>query len=216
MQPIAATLHPLTLGPPSPAAPSARDSEAIVSAHTERFDPEPHRASLTRFARCVLGGEAEAEDAVQETLLAALRTHRAFAGRSSMRTWLHGILKHKIADALRRQAREVHLDDDSDDDAIDRLFTADGHWRRPPSLAQDPEASLSQRQFLDALEACIGSLPRNTARVFTLREVMGLDIAEICRTLGISQNHCSVMLFRARLKLRSMLEQHWAATADRA
>ncbi len=214
MQPIAATLHPLAFGLPLPAAPAAHESESMASAPAERFDPEPHRASLTRFARCVLGNEAEAEDAVQETLLAALHTPRAFAGRSSMRTWLHGILKHKIADALRRQAREVHLDD-SDDDAIDRLFTADGHWRRPPSLPQDPEASLSQRQFLDALEACIASLPRNTARVFTLREVMGLDIAEISRSLGISENHCSVMLFRARLKLRAMLEQHWAATADR-
>src|SRR5918999_978165 len=78
----------------------------------ETFDPsraEEYRAYLMRYALLQLRDTTAAEDAVQETLLAALQTATRFASRSSVKTWLVGILKHKIIDAHRRQAREQPL-----------------------------------------------------------------------------------------------------------
>lgn len=179
-----------------------------------QIDPgelEQHRAQLMRYALWLLGSRAAAEDAVQDTLLAALQAPANFAGRSSIRTWLFGILKHKIADTFRRQSRELPLEDDDDDGANEprALFTEDGQWREPPSDWGDPEAALSQRRFFDVLERCIDRLPKNAARVFTMREILGMETPEICAAVGITANNCFVMLHRARTTLRTLLEQDW-------
>ncbi len=172
---------------------------------------EQFRAPLTRYATWLLGSTATAEDAVQDTLLAALQSPQGFAGRSSLKTWLFGILKHKIADSFRRQSREVPLPDDSATEATDPavLYLDNGHWREPPSNWGDPEAALSQRKFFEVLERCIERLPKNTARVFTMRELMGMETDEICAAVGITTSNCFVMLHRARSTLRGYLEQEW-------
>src|SRR5687768_3076087 len=89
---------------------------------------EKHRPQLLRFALLHLRDAAAAEDAVQETLLAALQSGGGFAGQSTVRTWLVGILKHKIVDHLRRQARQQPLDEESSADDVDSLFQPDGHY----------------------------------------------------------------------------------------
>ncbi len=172
---------------------------------------EQHRLQLMKYALWLLKNPAAAEDAVQETLLAALQSPENFGGRSSVRTWLFGILKHKITDTFRRQAREQPLEDDSDSgsDEPGVLFTEDGRWREPPSHWGDPEAAFSQRRFFDVLDRCIDCLPKNTARVFTMREVMGMETDEICKEVGITPGNCFVMLHRARMTLRGLLEQNW-------
>lgn len=179
------------------------------------LDLERHRRSLTAYARHALRNAADAEDAVQDTLVAALNAPQNFGGRSSLQTWLHGILKHKIIDIFRRRAREsvceMPIDDELPDES-DALFTADGHWRVAPARWSNPEALLERRDLVRTLEACIACLPENTARVFTLREVMGLEVSEICEVLRLSPDNCYVMLHRARMKLRSLLEQRWFAT----
>src|SRR5687767_4183065 len=170
-----------------------------------------YRAPLLRFATLMLRNQAEAEDVVQDTLLAALQS-ATFAGRSSVKTWLVGILKHKINDAFRRGSRYVPLQDADDVESLDDTnlqFTDDGHWRRSPSHWSDPEAALSQRKFFELLERCIGSLPKNTAQVFIMREVMGMETEQICEAVGITRSNCFVMLHRARTKLRAQLEQLW-------
>lgn len=179
--------------------------------HVDPRELEQHRAQLTRYALWLLGSRAAAEDAVQDTLLAALQAPANFAGRSSLRTWLFGILKHKVADTFRRQAREVPLADDDEDGSHEprSLFTEDGQWREPPSEWGDPEQALSQRRFFEALERCIDKLPTNAARVFTMRELLGMETPEICAAAGITPNNCFVMLHRARSALRTMLEQDW-------
>jgi RNA polymerase sigma-70 factor (ECF subfamily) len=181
----------------------------IATATLEQAELATHRPSLMRFALQHLRNRAQAEDAVQDTLLAALEGARRFAGESSVRTWLMGILRHKILDCFRREGREVRLEGcDDDAEAIDRLFLENGHFRKPPADWGDPEAALGRREFFEALERGLERLPAKTARAFHLREVMGLSTEEICQTLGVSAQNCWIMLYRARMSLRQSLEEH--------
>jgi RNA polymerase sigma-70 factor (ECF subfamily) len=178
---------------------------------------DPHRGYLLRVARLQLRDEALAEDVVQETLLAAL-SGGGFSGRSSLRTWLTGILKHKIVDAIRRKQREPtaasafgDIESEMDVEDLDAKFTERGSWNAQPADWGDPEAALNQRRFLDMMEVCLEKLPPNTARVFMMREVMELETDEICKELAINANNLWVILYRARMALRQCLEQNWFA-----
>src|SRR3954466_7885688 len=173
---------------------------------------EEERPYLLRYARLQLRDASAAEDAVQEALLAALAGESGFGGRSNLRTWLTGILKHKIVDSIRRDARETTrsapLGEDGESD-LDALFDSTGHWHEFPGAWSDPDASLTQKQFFAALEECLGRLPAKTARVFMLREHMGFETDEICKELGITSTHCWVLLYRARMVLRECLDTKW-------
>ena len=174
---------------------------------------DAHRGYLLRVARLQLRDDALAEDVVQETLLAAL-SGSTFSGKSSLKTWLTGILKHKIIDAIRRKQREPLLastfDDECDIEDLDGLFKAPfGAWDSPPADWGDPEQALNRSQFFDIMDFCLEKLPPNTARVFMMREVMGLESDEICKELAITANNLWVILYRARMSLRECLEQNW-------
>ena len=176
---------------------------------------QKHRPQLLRFAMLQLRNPTAAEDVVQETLLAALQAGASFAGQSSVKTWLVGILKHKIIDAIRKQSREQPLesgDDETDiEDLQDAIYREDGHFRESPTDWGNPEAALNQRKFFEVLERCMEGLPKKTARVFMMREVMGLETDEICKELAINANNLWVILYRARMALRQCLEQNWFA-----
>ena len=174
---------------------------------------EKHRPQLLRFALLQLRDATAAEDAVQETLLAALQSADRFAGQSSVRTWLVGILKHKIVDHLRRQSREQPLEDEAATDDVDGLFRPDGHYVDPPAEWAAPDKALEERRFFEALERCMQGLPRNTSRAFLMREVLDMETDEICKELGISATNCWVLLHRARMALRVCLEQTWFSAA---
>ena len=171
---------------------------------------EQQRPYLLRFAALQLRDANAAEDAVQETLLAALAGEAKFAGRSNLRTWLTGILKHKIIDSIRRAAREptagIELEDNPE---FDNLFRANGHWKARPAAWDEPHGALEQKQFLGVLEQCLARLPQKTARVFMMREHLGLDTDEICKELEITPTHCWVLLYRARMALRLCLDERW-------
>jgi RNA polymerase sigma-70 factor (ECF subfamily) len=169
---------------------------------------------LLRFAQMQLRHDSMAEDVVSETMLAILEKPTAFEGRSSLRTYATGILKFKIIDVLRKRGREVHvepLDEQSLDDALDALFVQDGHWQDEPAAWQQPEKSLEQRQFFEQLQACVDRLPAKIGRVFMMREWLEHEVDDICGELGITANHCGVMLYRARMQLRECLDRHWFA-----
>jgi len=172
-----------------------------------RTGVEAERAYLLRYASLQLRDAHAAEDAVQETLVAALAGEASFAGRSNLRTWLTGILKHKIIDTIRRQSREAPADPDGAD--FDALFVENGHWADPPAAWADPDASLEQKHFFAALQACLERLPGKTAQAFLMREHLGLETGEICKELAISSTHCWVLLYRARMALRECLEKTW-------
>jgi len=178
-----------------------------------RAQLEALRPYLLRYANLQLRDAASAEDAVQEALLAALAGQASFAGRANLRTWLTGILKHKIVDAIRRQAREPVVSAEADEELadFDDLFTERGHWNERPAAWGDPDGALEQAQFFRALETCLERLPSRTARVFMLREHLGLETGEICKELEITPTHCWVLLYRARMTLRECLQQTWFA-----
>lgn len=184
--------------------------------NSPRTQIEQHRAYLLRYASLQLRDAGAAEDAVQDTLTAALEGIDRFAGQSSMKTWLTGILKHKIIDHHRRQAREEPLTQDQDAseaEAVDALFRTDGHWAERPRQWNEPDQALENKRFLAALEQCTRNLPKKTARVFMMRDVMEIETEEICKELDITASNCWVMLHRARLALRECLETTWFGKA---
>ncbi|MBT9501331.1 MAG: sigma-70 family RNA polymerase sigma factor [Burkholderiaceae bacterium] len=176
---------------------------------------EQLRPQLMRFAQMQLKNEAWAEDAVSETLLAALERPQAFAGQSQLKTWLVGILKHKLIDQLRKHTREVSTTTADDEADLDEpLFAADGHWREAPQDWGDPEHCLRQADFFAVLEACVDKLPGVQGRLFMMREWLELDTDEICKELAITPTNLWVMLHRARLRLRDCLQLSWFAGAQ--
>lgn len=168
---------------------------------------------LLRYARLQLRNEAWAEDAVSETLLAALSKPQSFGNRSQLKTWLVGILKHKVIDILRQRRREVCLQEEDDDGGTDELdalmFRADGHFAVRPAEWGNPEQALASRQFFEVLEACAEKLPAAMARVFMMREWLELSSEDICKELQLTPTNLYVQLHRARLRLRECLELNW-------
>ena len=146
------------------------------------------RPGLLRFAMLRLRNREQAEDAVQDTLLAALEGIESFSGSSSLRTWVGGILKHKITDCLRARGREEPME-------FDEVVMPES----------DPEERFFRGRFLEAVQRSLDHLPANAARVFMLREVMGLDPAEVCDSLGMSLSNCWVSLHRAKARLRVLV-----------
>ncbi len=171
------------------------------------------RPTLLRFALLQLRDAAAAEDAVQETLLAAFQGQVSFAGRSRLKTWAVSILRNKIVDHLRRGSREGSLPfvDDQGDADFDALFDGSGHWQEKPTDWGDPSATLEQKGFYEVLELCMKALPENIARVFTMREILGFETDEICKELKMSTSNCWVVLYRARMRLRECLQLRWFA-----
>jgi RNA polymerase sigma-70 factor (TIGR02943 family) len=193
---------------------SAQHEGTPVSAITPDFahQVEALRPQLLRFARSQLRNEAWAEDAVSETLLAALEKPHNFAGRSQLKTWLVAVLKNKVVDQLRRHAREATvLTTDDGEDLDESLFDPNrgGHWREQPQDWGSPEAHLGQRQFFDVLEACMDHLPPTQGRVFMMREWLELSTDDICKELQITATNLWVLLHRARLRLQQCLQQRW-------
>lgn len=176
-----------------------------------------HRDYLLRFARLQLRNEAWAEDAVSDTLLAALAKPQSFDNRSQLKTWLVGILKHKVIDALRHHSREISGLDSPDDDETDPLeylgFKADGHFSQPPAEWGNPEQNTNSRQFFEVLDACTNKLPATQGRLFLMREWLELSSEEICKELSLTPTNLYVQLHRARLRLRECLELNWFANA---
>lgn len=170
------------------------------------------RPVLLRFAILQLRNEAQAEDVVQDALIAVLEKPERFAGNSSLRTYVTGILKHKIIDVLRASRRERPLEAEENqtgDELIDVLFTANGHAHDMPRQWGNPDATLEQKDFFRVLEVCLEKLPPNTARIFMMREWLELDTGEICKELNISTSNAWVMLYRARVSLRECLDLNW-------
>jgi RNA polymerase sigma-70 factor, ECF subfamily len=175
---------------------------------------EEHRKYLQRYALFHLRDGALAEDAVQDTLIAALAQGHRFEGRSQLRTWLTAILKHKIIDLVRSRGRGLPANTLSldDDDSTDASFTSKGRWVDPPATWGLPDAALESQQFWRVYQECCRRMPERHALVFSMREVMDLSSEEICKKLDISSSNLHVILFRARLSLRSCMTKNWFDT----
>jgi len=198
---------------PSPsraAASSAPDADPWQALAQER-------PFLLRLARLQLASMADAEDAVQETLVGAARGWRGYAGRSSLRSWLTGILRHKIVDLLRSRRLLACVDvadvaDAADGAEFDALFTAEGAWHADTFVDTLCGATaLAQRQLLDIVELCMRRLPEDTARLFLMREYLGMELKEIEDHCMLSNANLRVVLYRARMRLRECAVRSWGA-----
>lgn len=172
------------------------------------------RAELLRFALLQLRNAELSEDVVQEALASAVAAGSTFEQRASYKTWVFSILKNKIIDVMRDRwnRNKVELAEATGDAAdFDGLFNKNAHWRaeESPSDWGDPEVSLENREFWQVFELCMHKLPEATARVFAMREFLGLETEEICKELGLSSSNCWVILHRARMSLRVCLQQNW-------
>lgn len=175
------------------------------------------RPFLLRLARLQLSSPADAEDAVQETLLAAVAAWTSFQGRASLRSWLTAILRHKIVDAIRRRrylapAQRLDTDDSAEDERseFDALFTGDDAWH--PDAFVDTVCGATraaEKQLLDIVEICMNRLPEETARLFLMREYLGMELKEIEESCTISAGNLRVTLYRARMRLRECAVRGW-------
>ncbi len=193
-------------------ATDAADSTAtpIPDASPEKW-LEEHGDCLYRTALLRVRNPDTAADLVQDTLLAALRTTEKFRGRSSVRTWLLGILKHKISDYFRKLGRETSFTDLAFlKDEFPDQFDGDEFWhhddRAPREWNTGGEEALTRAEFLAALQSCLGKLPERTAAIFVMREMDDEPCPAICEALGVSASNLWVMLHRARMALRHCLE----------
>ena len=152
-----------------------------------------------------------AEDLVQETFLAALKSRDRFSGRSSDRTWLVGILRHKIYDYLRRLCRERSVHSDHATSRPDQEAWDDSVlWVHDVAAeCMEPSRRMELAEFREALETALGKLPPRIAQAFRLYEVEERPNREVCERLKISESNLWVMLHRARKQLRQELGAWW-------
>lgn len=178
---------------------------------------DEHGDTLFRFAFVRLRNEAAAEDLVQDTLLSAIQSLENFGGKSSERTWLIGILKHKLIDHYRKNSKQVQLtEEDTDLSDIDGFFSRpdkwDGHWviaLRPVDPEQSPDQVMERGEFWEVMNRCLSALPERVASVFALREMDGMSSEEICNALNLSASNFWVIMHRARMQLRRCIEIKW-------
>lgn len=164
-----------------------------------------HTRYLQSYALRKVSDRDLAQDLVQDTLLAALNSATRFEGRSSMRTWLTGILKHKIVDTFReRQRAPLSLDEmtESGDTFIDSCVAAQAeHF----DFGGDPEKQLEHKRFWEAFQRELGRMPARSASAFVLSEFTDSSTDQICNQLGISSGTLWVMRCRTRNNLRNSL-----------
>src|SRR6266446_6477764 len=173
---------------------------------------DAHGDYLFNFAVGQIRDPSVAEDLVQETFLAAFKARARFAGNSSERTWLVGILRHKIYDHLRHACRERAVRVDSEPTRRDEEAWDDAVlWMHDVATESElPSRRLELAEFRANLEMALGTLPPRLAQVFQLYAVEERPNREVCAQLNISESNLWVMLHRARTQLREQLSDWWS------
>lgn len=173
---------------------------------------ERYADQMYRFALLRVKDPDSAEEIVQATFLAAFKSRNSFAGQSSEKSWLFGVLKHKIMDHFRdlkkRQIFDLIQEDDPDpyEDAYDHK----GNWKNPPrNWGINPEKAVENKQLFETLSQCVEELSDKFRRLFILKEIDGYDSKQICKELGIQPTNMWVMMHRARNQLKKCMEIHW-------
>lgn len=179
----------------------------------ERYDvagwAREHGNVLYRYALMRLRDGEVAAELVQETFLTGLRSLETFSGRSSLQTWLIGILKNLILRHFHQRKREAPVID-ADEDGIDRFFNERVHWADPGvRWSGDPERVALDGEFRRILRECLDRLPVCMADCFVLKEIQGLESEEICKELKLTLTNFWVQMHRARIRLRECLQFNW-------
>jgi RNA polymerase sigma-70 factor, ECF subfamily len=179
-----------------------------------------HHSALIRMAMGYVADREVAEEVVQDTWMAVIESLDRFQGRSSLRTWICGILIHKAKDRGVREKRHTTFSafesyDDDNEEAIDpSRFQQSGewagHWAFPPQPWDDqtPEKLLASQQAVNAMQRAIEALPANLKEVLILRDVEGVEAKDLCEMLHITETNLYVRLHRARERVRVAVETY--------
>ncbi len=180
-----------------------------------------YSGALLRLAMAYVSSRAVAEEVVQETWMGVLEGIHRFEGRSSLKTWLFRILTNRAKTRGTRESRYEAFglrgdspDSDEGPNLEDALFVTEGsregHWKNPPQSweAETPERALLSKECRIAIEEAIAQLPDTQRQVITLRDVEGVSSDEVCNILEISETNQRVLLHRARVKVRRVLEPY--------
>ncbi len=200
----------IALAPSAGVSAASLAASATVNAAAAAIDFAKHRAAMLRFARRRIRDEELAEDAVQDALVAAMSSRDSFQGKSALRTWLIGILNHKIQDVFRRESRYVRqntpADDETDGSADDALL------EMLPAIAagdtHDPLREVARRRMHAQLMREIEALPPTLKEAFVLQVIEGLSTEEVCQRLNITEANAWVRLHRARKRLAERMRDH--------
>lgn len=181
-------------------ASQSQDSTPAYSAEDIREAAHRYARRLYRAARGMGFSADQADDLVQDVFVTFVASIDRFEGRSSIHTWLFGILLRKAQERRRSRVKdELH---DSIDEEWDRNFDAAGKWIRPPL---NPDRALENRELAVAIQECLPDLTDQQRDVFTLRMVEELPAADVSKVLDLTVTHVGVLLHRARLRMRTCL-----------
>lgn len=185
--------------------------ERLVAGERAAFEEvyRRHNAAMVRMCAGFVRNHATAEELVQETWIAVLKNIGGFEGRSSLAGWIYTILLNKARSRLRRDGRHVSFDESGEDNGLQAAFDGRGRWKDMPELWDEitPERIVAGRKVLEHVNAAIEALPSAQRAVLILRGQQGLDTAEVCAILEISEGNVRVLLHRARLAVRAALDR---------
>jgi RNA polymerase sigma-70 factor, ECF subfamily len=179
-----------------------------------------HHHALIRMAMGYVADREVAEEVVQDTWMAVIEGLNRFEGRSSLRTWIFGIMIHKAKDRGVREKRHTTFSafesfDDENEETVDpsRFHQSGewaGHWAFPPQPwdEQTPEKLLASQQAVTAMNKAIEALPSTLKEVLILRDVEGVEAKEVCELLKITETNLYVRLHRARERVRQAVETY--------
>ena len=179
-----------------------------------------HHGTLIRIAMGYVADREVAEEVVQDTWMAVIESLNRFEGRSSLRTWVCGILIHKAKDRGVREKRHTTFSafesyDDDNGEAVDpsrfqQTGEGAGHWVFPPQPWDDqtPEKLLASKQAVDCMQRAIEALPATLKEVLILRDVEGVEAEEACELLNITETNLYVRLHRGRERVRVAVETY--------
>ncbi len=185
------------------AALAAGDRAAFAEAY-RRYNPP-----MVRLAAAILRNQASAEEVAQDAWVSILKNIGGFEGRSSLAAWIFTILTNAARSRARRDGRQVSFDDGGEGNGLAAAFDGTGHWKEMPALWEEvtPERMIAGRNLLQHVSAAIDRLPEAQRAVLILRGQQGLEAAEVCAALGISEGNMRVLLHRARHALRRELDR---------
>jgi RNA polymerase sigma-70 factor (ECF subfamily) len=170
---------------------------------------------MLRVALAHVGRRAIAEEVVQDAWLTVLRSLDRFERRSSLRTWVVGIVVNLARSRARAERRSVPFSDDGPEASVEaaRFLPADHprwphHWAVEPAPWRTPEDDLLAGETRTVILDAIAGLPPSQQEVLVLRDLEAVPAAEVCNILKLTDTNQRVLLHRARSRVRNALERH--------